>query len=50
MTEVINIAEEIAKKSPVAVQGTKVSLVYARDHSVQEGLNQIVSLNYFHLC
>lgn len=43
MTEVINIAEEIAKKSPVAVQGTKVSLVYARDHSVPEGLNQIVS-------
>lgn len=43
MTEVMNIAEEIAKKSPVAVQGTKVSLVYARDHSVQDGLNQIVS-------
>lgn len=42
ITEVINIAEEIAKKSPVAVQGTKVCLIYARDHSVPESLNQMV--------
>jgi hypothetical protein len=40
---VVEIAEEISKKSPVAVQGTKVSIVFGRDHSVQEGLNQIVS-------
>jgi delta(3,5)-delta(2,4)-dienoyl-CoA isomerase len=38
---VVEIAEEISKKSPVAVQGTKVSIVFGRDHSVQEGLNQI---------
>lgn len=43
VTHVINIAEEIAKKSPVAIQGTKVSLNYARDHSINDGLNQIVS-------
>lgn len=41
---VLQIAEEISKKSPVAVQGTKVSLVYSRDHTVQEGLDHIVSL------
>ncbi|KAJ3662721.1 hypothetical protein Zmor_007053 [Zophobas morio] len=41
----IDIAQDIAKKSPVAVQGTKVSLVYARDHSVQDGLNQIAVWN-----
>lgn len=42
--EVINIAEEISKKSPVAVQGSKVCLIYARDHSVDESLNQMVSI------
>ena len=35
----------IASKSPVAVQGTKVSLVYSRDHSVAEGLAHVVSVN-----
>lgn len=44
----IDIAEEISKKSPVAVQTTKVSLVYARDHSVDDGLNQIVSYLRFY--
>lgn len=43
--EAIHIAEQIAKKSPVAVQGTKFSLIYGRDHSVQEGLQQMVLLN-----
>lgn len=47
ITEVVKIAEEISKKSPVAVQGTKVSLIYARDHSVNEGLDQIVSTQYY---
>ncbi|XP_049642601.1 delta(3,5)-Delta(2,4)-dienoyl-CoA isomerase, mitochondrial [Suncus etruscus] len=32
------LAAEIASKSPVAVQGTKVNLLYSRDHSVDEGL------------
>ncbi|KAJ8975511.1 hypothetical protein NQ317_010626 [Molorchus minor] len=39
------IAEEIAQKSPVAVQGTKRSLVYSRDHSLKEGLHQITLWN-----
>ncbi|XP_063920188.1 delta(3,5)-Delta(2,4)-dienoyl-CoA isomerase, mitochondrial-like [Zophobas morio] len=41
----IDTAQDIAKKSPVAVQTTKVGLVYARDHSVQDGLDQIASWN-----
>ncbi|XP_053577568.1 delta(3,5)-Delta(2,4)-dienoyl-CoA isomerase, mitochondrial isoform X2 [Bombina bombina] len=39
------LASEIASKSPVAVQGTKVNLVYSRDHSVQEGLNYMATWN-----
>lgn len=42
----LDIAEQISKKSPVAVQGTKASLVFSRDHSVQEGLDHIVSYFY----
>ncbi|KAK2586102.1 hypothetical protein KPH14_008382 [Odynerus spinipes] len=41
----IELAEEIASKSPVAVQGSKISLVYSRDHSVQEGLDHIAIRN-----
>lgn len=48
LEEVLKIAESIAKKSPVAVQGTKTSIVYSRDHTVQEGLDQIVSCLSFH--
>ena len=43
MKEVLLIAEKIAGKSPVAVQGTKISLNFSRDHTVQEGLDHIVS-------
>ncbi|XP_037675932.1 delta(3,5)-Delta(2,4)-dienoyl-CoA isomerase, mitochondrial isoform X1 [Choloepus didactylus] len=39
------LAAEISSKSPVAVQGTKVNLVYSRDHSVAEGLNFMRSWN-----
>lgn len=42
MLEVFSLAKSIAEKSPVAVQGTKRSLIYSRDHSVQEGLNHVV--------
>lgn len=44
MTGVLEIAEQIACKSPVAIQGTKTAIVYGRDHSVQEGLDQMVSI------
>ena len=45
MTKSIEIAETIAQMSPVAVQGTKVNLNYARDHSVQDGLDFIAHWN-----
>jgi len=40
---------EIARKSPVAVIGTKASLNYSRDHTVQEGLDHIKLWNTLHL-
>ncbi|KAF6077346.1 enoyl-CoA hydratase 1 [Phyllostomus discolor] len=39
------LAAEISSKSPVAVQGTKINLLYSRDHSVAEGLNYMTSWN-----
>lgn len=41
----MKLAEEIANKSPVAVQVSKLNLIYSRDHCVQEGLDHIVSTN-----
>ena len=41
----IDICKRIASNSPVAVAGTKSSLNYSRDHSVQEGLEHIASAN-----
>ncbi|XP_067831172.1 delta(3,5)-Delta(2,4)-dienoyl-CoA isomerase, mitochondrial isoform X2 [Heptranchias perlo] len=39
------MASEIASRSPVAVQGTKLNLIYSRDHSVKEGLDYIATWN-----
>ncbi|XP_043854664.1 delta(3,5)-Delta(2,4)-dienoyl-CoA isomerase, mitochondrial [Dromiciops gliroides] len=39
------LAGEISSKSPVAVQGSKVNLLYSRDHSVAEGLNFMAAWN-----
>ena len=41
----IATATLIAEKSPVAVSTTKRSIIYSRDHSVQEGLDNICVLN-----
>jgi len=41
----VAMATLIATKSPVAVSTTKQSLIYSRDHSVQEGLDHILMLN-----
>ena len=38
----IDLATEIASKSPVAIATTKLQLNYARDHTVDEGLDYIV--------
>ena len=39
----LSLARVIASKSPVAVYGTKHNLLYARDHSVEDGLEYVVS-------
>ncbi|GCC31422.1 delta(3,5)-Delta(2,4)-dienoyl-CoA isomerase, mitochondrial [Chiloscyllium punctatum] len=39
------MASEIASKSPLAVQGTKLNLIYSRDHPVKDGLNYIATWN-----
>ena len=41
----LNLAREIAEKSPLAIAGIKQSLNYARDHSVADGLDQIATWN-----
>lgn len=38
----IAVAEAIAARSPVAVQGTKENLLYSRDHSVPDSLRYMV--------
>eukprot|EP00466_Bigelowiella_natans_P017918 jgi/Bigna1/54240/estExt_Genewise1Plus.C_300120 len=45
MANALGMAKLIASKSPVAVQGTKMALVHARDHSVKEGLDFIKNWN-----
>jgi len=45
MGEVTRIARDIAKKSPLAMRGSKEMLLYSRDHSVAEGLNYIATWN-----
>jgi enoyl-CoA hydratase len=39
----LDTAREIAGKSPLAIWGTKVSMNYARDHSVDDSLEQIAT-------
>lgn len=39
------IAQEIAKKSPLAVRGLKEVMNYSRDHSVADGLNFVATWN-----
>ncbi|KAL1433660.1 hypothetical protein MTO96_012483 [Rhipicephalus appendiculatus] len=45
MTAALDLAKQIASKSPVAVQGSKVHLVYSRDHGVDEGLRYMACWN-----
>ncbi|PKK16768.1 enoyl CoA hydratase 1, peroxisomal [Columba livia] len=41
----LEVAVAIAARSPVAVQGTKVNLLFSRDHSVPEGLRYVATWN-----
>ena len=45
MNAAMDMATMIASKSPVAVQGTKLNLVYSREHSVEEGLDEVAKWN-----
>lgn len=45
LREVTTIARGIARKAPLAVRGTKEMILYARDHSVRDGLNYIATWN-----
>uniref|UniRef100_A0A674CSV5 Enoyl CoA hydratase 1, peroxisomal n=1 Tax=Salmo trutta TaxID=8032 RepID=A0A674CSV5_SALTR len=45
MAGALEMAGEIAGHSPVAVQGTKVNLIYSRHHSGAEGLNYMGTWN-----
>ena len=40
-----DVAAQIAKKSPLAVWGTKEMITYTRDHSVADSLNYIATWN-----
>lgn len=42
----LDMATRIAKLSPVAMTGTKLNLNYSRDHSVDEGLEYMVSVEF----
>ena len=50
LKEGLDIAKTIASKSPIAVQGSKVNLVYSRDHSVEEGLKFMVTIFIWKIC
>ena len=43
--EALRLCQSIASHSPLAVHGTKRALLYSRDHSVAQGLDQIASYN-----
>lgn len=45
LEQVLALAATIASKSPIAIEGTKEMIRYARDHSVADGLNYIATWN-----
>lgn len=45
MHEVMELAKQIASKSPVSIRGTKQVLNYTRDHSVRDSLEYIANWN-----
>lgn len=49
LTAARETASTIAKLSPVAVAGTKLSLNFSRDHTTQEGLDHVKMMNATYL-
>ncbi|XP_053687403.1 delta(3,5)-Delta(2,4)-dienoyl-CoA isomerase, mitochondrial [Sabethes cyaneus] len=49
IAKAIQLADDIASKSPIAVQGTKKNMIYSLDHTNQEGLDQIREMNMANL-
>ncbi len=45
MDEVAQLAFEIAEKSPLTIRGIKNVLNYSRDHTVEDGLRYVATLN-----
>ncbi|KAJ6663857.1 hypothetical protein lerEdw1_009937 [Lerista edwardsae] len=45
MQGAFDLAAEISSKSPVAVQGAKINLIYSRDHPVPDGLHHMAAWN-----
>ena len=45
MEYVLEIAKTIAAKSPLCIRGTKEALLYKRDHSVNDSLQQVANYN-----
>jgi len=45
MEGALEMAAQIASKSPVAVQGTKDNLAFSREHPVQVGLDRVAMYN-----
>jgi enoyl-CoA hydratase len=43
LSAVLDIAAEIASKSPLAIWGSKEMITYARDHSTADALNYIAT-------
>ena len=43
LKHVLELASEIASKSPLAIHGSKVIINYARDHSIKDGLDYIAT-------
>jgi len=38
----LTLASVIARKSPIAVQGSKINLNYARDHTIEDNFTFVV--------
>ena len=49
MSHVTSVAQTIASKSPLTIRGVKKTILFTRDHSVEESLKQVQYHNAAHL-